>query len=57
MSTTYLNVMASTKAAINISTKIKKRYLRAILDQESAWFDQINANELSSRLDNECNLI
>ena len=33
-----------------ITTRIKKRYLEAILRQESAWFDMINFTELPARI-------
>ena len=52
MTFAYVNSMASTKASAKIATKIKSAYLKAILSQESAWFDQVNANELSGHLDN-----
>ena len=55
--TTYINTMTSVKAAARIASKIKIKYLKAILDQESAWFDQTNINELSGRLENETTLI
>ena len=53
----YLQVMISTKASARIATKVKIAYLKAILNQESAWFDQTNCTELSGKLDNEVNLI
>ena len=41
------------EAAANITANIKKAYLRAIMNQECAWFDLINYNELTARLSKE----
>lgn len=36
-----------------VAKRVRETYLMAILRQESAWFDQVNYTELSSRLDKE----
>ena len=41
-------------AAASIAAKLKTRYLKAVLAQESAWYDQTNYLELASRLTKEC---
>jgi uncharacterized protein (DUF697 family) len=41
------------EAAASITAKIKKAYLKAIMNQECAWFDLINYNELTARLSKE----
>lgn len=38
------------RASSRMAARMKTEYLRKVLDQESAWFDQVNYNELSSRL-------
>jgi ATP-binding cassette, subfamily B (MDR/TAP), member 1 len=40
-----------------IGMKTRVAYLRAILQQEIAWFDEINVTELSARLSKECQAI
>lgn len=45
------------KVSANISAKIKTRYLKAILNQESAWYDQNNYLEMSSRIAKETDAI
>ena len=45
------------KAGSGIASKIKTRYLKAILNQESAWYDQTNYMELSSRISKEVDAI
>jgi ATP-binding cassette subfamily B (MDR/TAP) protein 1 len=37
-----------------VGKKIRLRYLRAILQQECAWYDLTNPNELSARIGKEC---
>jgi len=39
--------------AANLTFRIKKEYLEAILKQECAWFDQINYTELSAKIARE----
>jgi ABC-type multidrug transport system fused ATPase/permease subunit len=39
--------------AANLTFRMKKEYLKAILQQECAWFDQTNFTELSSKLARE----
>jgi ATP-binding cassette subfamily B (MDR/TAP) protein 1 len=41
----------------NIAAKLKTQYLKSVLRQESAWFDQENYVELSSRIGKECDTI
>jgi ATP-binding cassette subfamily B (MDR/TAP) protein 1 len=36
-----------------VTKKIKVKYLKAILNQESSWFDTINPSDLSARLSKE----
>lgn len=38
----------------SVAKKVRLSYLKAILEQESAWYDLTNPNELSSRLGKEC---
>lgn len=49
---TYLSIMAD-----RLTLKLKVNYLRAILNQECSWFDQVNTNEMSSRLSKEAGSI
>jgi len=44
-------------ASSSIVARLKTRYLEAVLRQDSAWFDQINYLEYSSRLVKECDTI
>ena len=37
-----------------ITTRIKIRYLEAVLSQESSWFDMSNYTELPARISKEC---
>jgi ABC-type multidrug transport system fused ATPase/permease subunit len=37
----------------NLTYRVKKMYLEAILKQECAWYDQINHTELSSKIARE----
>ena len=43
--------LISTASAI--TAKIKTKYLAAVLNQESAWFDQVNYLEISARIANQ----
>lgn len=45
------------RASTSIASKIKTKYLRAVLNQESAWYDQTNYMELSSRIAKETDAI
>jgi len=45
------------KVSANVAAKIKTRYLKAILNQESAWYDQNNYLEMSSRIAKETDAI
>lgn len=45
------------KVSSNIAAKIKTKYLQAILNQESAWYDQNNYLEMSSRIAKETDAI
>ena len=49
---TYLSIMAD-----RLTLKLKVAYLRSILNQECSWFDQVNTNEMSSRLSKEAGSI
>lgn len=44
-------------ASATIAARMKTDYLRAILNQESAWFDQSNYTELSARITREVDMI
>ena len=44
-------------AAAGVAAKMKTKYLKAVLNQESAWFDQCNYMELSSRMTREISQI
>ena len=50
----YIRDALLRSAAEKIVAKFKERYVRAIIAQESAWFDQINITELNSRVAREC---
>lgn len=50
----YLYWVLLAKFSVNVSLRIKEKYLRAILNQEPAWFDQVNYTELSARIAREC---
>ena len=39
--------------SLRVSRRIKESYLTAILNQECAWFDQVNYTELSARISRE----
>lgn len=54
MITSYLQNWLLMSAAASIAAKLKTRYLKAVLAQESAWYDQTNYLELASRLTKEC---
>ena len=45
------------KVSATVSAKIKTKYLKAILNQESAWYDQNNYLEMSSRIGKETDAI
>lgn len=45
------------RASAGIGAKLKTQYLKAILNQESAWYDQTNYLELSSRIAKEVDSI
>ena len=45
------------RASAAIGSKLKTQYLKAILNQESAWYDQTNYMELSSRIAKEVDAI
>ena len=42
---------------MTVVRRIKSAYFKAVLEQESAWFDQVNYTELASRISAECNHI
>ena len=44
-------------ASASIAAKLKTKYLKAVLNQESAWYDQANFLEMSSRIDKEVDTI
>lgn len=50
----YIYWVLLAQFAVKISLRIKEKYLRAILNQEPAWFDQVNYTELSARIAREC---
>lgn len=45
------------RASANLAANMKNEYLRNILNQDSAWFDQVNYTELSSRLSKDVDSI
>ena len=51
--TTYLYYAFLLIFSENIAYKTRVTYLKAILNQESAWYDLTNPQELSSRLKKE----
>jgi len=51
--TGFFQYSLTIEASARITAKFKSQYLRAILRQESSWFDLINYNELSARLTKE----
>ena len=40
-------------SSVKIGNRIKKAYLKAILRQDSSWYDQTNYTELSARVSKE----
>lgn len=48
-------LLLSTQAVI--ASRLKSQYLKAVLNQESAWFDQTNYMELASRMNVEVQTI
>eukprot|EP00347_Sterkiella_histriomuscorum_P022139 403331544 len=54
---TYLYYVQLVILSERIGKKTRVAYLKAILSQDIAWFDSINATELSSRLSIECQAI
>lgn len=40
-------------ASATLAARLKTRYLKSVLSQESAWYDQSNYMELSARMSNE----
>ncbi len=51
--TGFLQYSLTIEAAARVAGRIRVEYLRAILRQESAWFDLTNYTELSARLSKE----
>lgn len=45
------------RASASMAATMKTNYLKNILDQDSAWFDQVNYTELSSRLTKDVDTI
>jgi len=43
--------------SIRVTRKIKVAYLRSILAQDAAWFDEVNPQELGARVSKECQAI
>ena len=43
--------------AYNVSHKIRMAYFKAVLEKDSAWFDQNNPNELGTKILKESTLI
>ena len=41
----------------NVAARLKTKYLKSVLAQESAWYDQSNYMELSARISKECDQI
>ena len=55
--TSFLQNYLLMSASATIAARLKTRYLAAVLAQESAWYDQSNYLELSSRLQKEVDTI
>ena len=55
--TTFFQNWLLIKASARIAAKIKTEYLKAILNQESAWYDQTPYLELASRISKETEAI
>jgi len=55
--TTFFQNWLLIKASASIGAKIKTQYLKAILNQESAWYDQTSYLELASRIAKETEAI
>ena len=51
--TSFLQNYLLLSTSASVAARMKTRYLKKILDQESAWFDQCNYMELSSRMSRE----
>lgn len=51
--TSYFYYWTLVVMAENVGRKTRVAYLRALLQQEVAWFDTINVTELSARLTKE----
>lgn len=49
----YIRDALLRSASEKIVAKFKERYVRAIIAQEAAWFDQVNITELNSRVARE----
>lgn len=55
--TTYFQNWFLMRSSATIAAKIKTNYLRAILNQESSWYDQTNYLEMASRINKEADAI
>ena len=55
--TAYLSHSFLTKGSLLVVRRIRKAYLDAVLNQESAWFDMTNYTELATRMSAECKTI
>lgn len=53
----YIYWVMLAQFAARVANRIKQKYLEAILEQECAWFDQVNYTELSSRIARETSAI
>ena len=50
----YIQHSQLTKGSILITNRIRNAYLRAVLSQESAWFDDNEYTALATRINSEC---
>ena len=55
--TSFLQNYLLLSSSASVAARMKTRYLKKILDQESAWFDQCNYMELSARMSREISQI
>jgi len=51
--TSFMQNYLLMSASASVCARMKTTYLQQILNQESAWFDQCNYMELSSRMNRE----
>lgn len=57
MLTSYGSHYLQQKGSLKVVKRIKSAYFKAVLEQESAWFDQVSYTEIASRISAECTAI